>query len=70
MSNLILLISDNSTVDRQLRVALTSSAPGCRLKLATKRADLSVPAAIGITAVLDKRMRFSVGAGHLLQLSE
>jgi hypothetical protein len=40
MSNLILLISDNSTVDRQLRVALTSSAPGCRLKLATKRAEI------------------------------
>ena len=40
MSNLILLISDNSTVDRQLRLALTCTAPGCRLKLATKRAEI------------------------------
>jgi DNA-binding NarL/FixJ family response regulator len=40
MSNLILLISDNSTVDRQLRHALTCSAPVCRLKLTTKRAEI------------------------------
>ena len=40
MSNLILLISDNSTVDRQLRLALTGSAPWCRLELATKRAEI------------------------------
>ncbi|HXJ14702.1 MAG TPA: hypothetical protein VNH19_20690 [Candidatus Limnocylindrales bacterium] len=40
MSNLILLVSDDGGVDRQLRLALARSAPGCHLALATRRAEI------------------------------
>ena len=40
------------------------------LVLAAESADFAVPSAIGVASVLDKRRRFSMGAGHLLQLGE
>jgi DNA-binding NarL/FixJ family response regulator len=40
MTNLIVLVSDDSGADRQLRLALIRTAPVCRLERATNRAEI------------------------------
>ena len=40
MTNLIVLVSDDGSTNREFQLALTKTAPVCRLQLATGRAEI------------------------------
>ena len=58
-------MTQDLNICRQQREALVDD-----LSLAAESADFAVPAANGVASILDKRRWFSMGPGHLLQLSE